>query len=311
MNGRVDVQLVDARSSTLLWTGATATHQGTPREDDLAPIIARIAGPFGAIAQAETARLTARTTGSYACLLRYFSHLKTRDAIEKKILFRCLDAPSDNVSLTSALTAVHAFAILEDKVWTDRTAQVALAEKFARQSLQENSEDAYAHYAMARIAYLESKCTAADYHAQRAIAANPYDAMIVTVIAGLSYQCGSPRAGTLLDRAYRIRNDNDVAMRGFLIFATISQGQEQRLKALGFASRPPPGAQLPGFLLTETLIAAAQGRQKEAATQWNEFKQLYPGAGPSDEDKLRPIVLSDPTRRLVLQLLRKNGVINS
>ena len=303
---QVDAQLTDMRTGTVVWTGSSPFDA---TDASLSPMVARIAGPYGAIAQTETARLTARDTGSYACILSYFEFVKTRDGAVKGRLGQCLQKPADEPRLAAPLDAIRSLATLESPNWSNRVALIEIAGHFARRAVERDATDAYAQYAVARIAYLRNRCTAGNFHADRAMLANPNDILVATAIAALASQCNHPRASAFLDQAFRIHTDGDVALRGFLVLAAMSLGQDDRLAELGSSIRPPPGPQLEAFLLVETLVATSQGRQAEAIAKWSEFRALHPNAGESDAEHLRMVVVSDPVRRRFLKILTERGVI--
>ena len=303
---QVDAQLTDMRTGTVVWTGSSPFDA---TDASLSPMVARIAGPYGAIAQTETARLTARDTGSYACILSYFEFVKTRDGAVKGRLGQCLQKPADEPRLAAPLDAIRSLATLESPNWSNRAALIEIAGHFARRAVERDATDAYAQYAVARIAYLRNRCTAGNFHADRAMLANPNDILVATAIAALASQCNHPRASAFLDQAFRIHTDGDVALRGFLVLAAMSLGQDDRLAELGSSIRPPPGPQLEAFLLVETLVATSQGRQAEAIAKWSEFRALHPNAGESDAEHLRMVVVSDPVRRRFLKILTERGVI--
>ena len=302
----VHAQLTDMRSATVIWSGSLpfSTEHGS-----LAPSVARIAGPYGAIAQAETARLTARDMGSYACILSYFEYVKTRDGAVNGRLKECLKLPADEVRLAATLDAVRSFRTLESRSWFNRTAQLETAAQFARRAVERDGADAYAQYASARIAYARNRCATGNYHADRAILANPNDIMIATALAGVAVQCDRTRASAFLDQAFRIRSDGDATMRPFLVVAAMLIGEDERVAELGGAIRPPAGPQLETYLISETMVAAAQGHRTEATAYWAEFRALYPDAGESDDARLRKVVAADPIRRRFLKVLADRGVI--
>ena len=302
----VDAQLTDLRTATVIWTGSSpfdAAHAS------LAPMVARIAGPYGTIAQAETARLTARDKGSYACILSYFEYVKTRDGAVKMRLEECLKLPADEVRLAAPLDAVRSLATIESRSLPDRAVQLETAAQFARRAVERDGADAYAQYASARIAYVRNRCVTGNFHADRAILANPNDIMIATALAGLAVQCDRTRASAFLDQAFWIRSDGDAAMRAFLVVAAMLLGYDERVAELGGAIRPPAGPQLETYLISETMVAAAQGHRAEAIAYWAEFRALYPNAGKSDDAHLRRVIAADPLRRRILKVLADRGII--
>lgn len=307
--GRIDAQLVNARSNMILWTDSVEHGDSADLRGSLQPMIAELVGPFGVIARTEAARLTPRSTGSYACLLRYFAFVKARDVQERDRVAHCLAQPVNERQLTATINAVRSFFTLESEFGTDGRSKMDAADRYAALAEEADANDPYTRFAKARLAYLQSNCAAGLFYADRAIAANPYDAMIVTILSGLTAPCSRERAAQMLDQAYRVRNDNDVTMRSSLIIATIAQGQNHRLRELGFVGRPPAGPQLPGYLLTQSLIAASLGQRTEAAAMWKELRALPSTPKISDDNLLKSIILSDSIRAHVLEVLRNGGAI--
>lgn len=306
-NDRVTIQLIDEQTGMIIWTDSVGVDNSADLREALAPLIAKIVGPFGVIARNQAAQIRPTSTGSYACILRYFAFYRTRDLGERDAISSCLAQPVDEPQLVATVNAVRAFYTMEASVWPDREAQFRTAERFARFANEADADDPYARYAKARLAYLRGRCPVGLHYGDMAVAANPYDAVIVTVLSSLTAACAPDKARQFLDRAYRIRNENDIATRASLTLATIVQGQERRLGELGFMNRPPAGPQLPNYLLTESLIAAAQGRRNDAKALWAEFRDLRPRA-TSDDERLKTVILSDPMRAQVLAMMRARGV---
>lgn len=307
--GRIDAQLVNARSNMVLWTDSVEQGNDAHLRSSLQPMIAELVGPFGVIARTEAARLTPRSTGSYACILRYFAFVKARDIQDRDRVARCLAEPVDERQLAATINAVRSFFTLESEFGTDSRGKMVAADRYAALAEEADANDPYTRFAKARLSYLQSNCAAGLFYADRAVAANPYDAMIVTMLSGLTTPCSREKAAQMLDQAYRVRNDNDVTMRSSLIIATIAQGQSHRLRDLGFVGRPPAGPQLPGYLLTQSLIAASQGQRTQAAAMWKELRALPSTPKISDDNLLKSIILSDPIRAQVLEVLRNGGAI--
>lgn len=306
----LETQLIDAPSGMILWTESVASIASSDLRASLGPMIAELVRPFGIIARTETARLPPDSSSSYACVLRYMDFLRSGRAGMRDRIAACLEKPADQPQLAATMAALRAFFTLEAQAWPDREAQLVRAEHYTRIAAQADAEDPYSHYARARLALLRERCADGLLYGDRAIAANPYDATIVTVLSGLVAPCSRTRGTALLDRAYRIRNDNDVPLRTPLVLATIAQRQEKRLSALSYLTPPPAGPQLPGYLLSESLIAASQGHLAEARRLWGAFRRLNPAIS-SDDGQVRTVVLPDPQRRAVLDYLQREGVTGS
>ncbi|MES2444079.1 MAG: hypothetical protein V4574_14720, partial [Pseudomonadota bacterium] len=307
-NNRITMQLIDTHTGMVMWTDAVTTKSSEDLHEAIAPSIAKLVGPFGVIARNQAAQLKPSTTGSYACLLRYFAFYRTRDLGARDGISTCLAQPVDEPQLAATVNAVRAFYTMEAGVWNDREAQLRAAERFVLQATEADADDPYARYAKARLAYVRGRCDVGLHYGDLAVDSNPYDVVIVTVLSGLTAACSPEKGAQFLDRAYRIRNDNDIATRASLTLSTIVQGQERRLGELGFMNRPAPGPQLPNYLLTESLIAAAQGRRDDARALWTELRTLRPLA-KSDDERLKPVILSDRLRGQVLDMMRTRGVI--
>lgn len=302
-------RLIDLHTSTLIWSGTANLSTNTAAvPDEIAPMIARLNGPYGVIARHETARLGDNNDGGYACLLRYFVFLQTRTGAETGQAAQCLKKPVGEQRLAATVFAVRAFFAIESTLGKERGQARQDAERFARLAMGANANDAYAQFAAARFAYLKSNCVSANTHTDHALAENPNDPLILAILAGLSHVCGYPQAEALLDRAFRVRSKDDVFSRPFLVFASVSQGKLDRIESLRTVARPAAGPLLQNYLLTETMVAAAQGRTAQASVLWREFAARYPGTGPTDEDKLRTIFLSDVLRKRALDFLTAKGV---
>jgi hypothetical protein len=305
---RVALKLVHLPEGTTLWSATMPLKSGDASKT-LSPAIARIAGPSGAVASAERDQTGAQVRGSYACMLSYIVHIQTREPDLRAGLDRCFAGPVTEPQLRAPVLAARSFYTLETATPATREWALTQAERLAQQSIQADPESAFAQFAMARISYFRDDCTAGNHHTRLAVAANPHDPMILAILAGLSHQCGFADARALLDRAFRIRDEGDLYVRGFLAFASISHGETGRLATLGLSVRPPPGPLLSRYLLIETLVASVQNRPVDARRTWREFRQGQPNLGATDAEALSTIVLSPRLRAQVLTLMADRGVI--
>jgi hypothetical protein len=305
------LRLSDSRSGTLVWSGAVDVPKDNGNlADILAPVIAHIAGPYGVISNQQTRKYEGSKSGGFACLLKYLAFQKSHDPAAQKQVGTCLAKPVNDNVLVPVIFAARAFFTLESITpQTKREAAIATALDFAHKAIDADSKNAFAHFAMARIAFLANDCETGRRHTSLAVAANPYDPIVVAVLAGLMYQCGFAEAEPLLERAYLIRADGLSFARLPLILAAISQQRYDRVAALGEPENRDRTGSKTYYYLCETLVEAALDHNAKAKSNWALFVSASHGENKSVNDLLKGFVLSEPLRASVIAFLRSKQVV--
>ena len=301
----VFLRLYDSRSRTMIWSREVQVpSQSKAIGDALAPILAEVNGPFGAIATHSTMIFNDDDHGGYSCLVRYFAFLKTRDDTLEKRVAACLQKPVEEPRLRATMLATRAFFSFETKSGQNNfDAALAEARTFASQAVVADPNDPVARYAMARQAYFSADCVSARYYTLKAVEANPNSPVIVGNLASLASQCAYKDADKLLDRAFLLQSGGNGNYRLLLVLAAISQNRADKLAELAEMSVSRSGSAQTNYYLTETLLAAAQNRSADAARNWKLFSGTFPADLKTPDQKMQKIILSPAARGMLLQYL--------
>ncbi len=307
------LRLTEADTKITIWSREMAI----PKEpesvaDALIPLLAEINGPFGIIATRGRTLFKDVNSGGYACLIKYFGFLKSRDHTIETQISACLQKPVEEIRLRATIFAARAFFALESqKGQKNPKAALIEARQFARRAVAADPNDGAARYAMARLAYFNADCVSARFYTKQAVEANPNSPIILGNLASLAPQCGYQDAGKLLDRAFLIHNDGDANDRLLLVLAALSQGRADKVAELSETNVLRSGNQRVPYYLTETLIAASQDRQQDAARNWKLFSDALPAQMTTPDQKLHRVILSPMMRRRLVGYLDSKGVFET
>jgi hypothetical protein len=310
--GQIFVRLADAKTGTLIWSTTKAVASPGGRIDaELASLISQISGPYGIIANEEARRHRDSFSPGYACMLQYLSFLASRDPISQPKVARCLRRPSPETGLEATRYAFLSSYMLEaENVGRDQKKAIVQAQAYAERAVRIDPNQGYAHFARARAAFVAADCTEGGRSARLAVAASPYDPIILGVLGGLVTNCGLAEGTAMLERAYSFRGPGESYARLSLILSAIRDNRLDRLRALSEAELPPTGSRASYYYLSETLIDAAQGDQKSARKNWARFQSSARPADPSPDAALATVILVPSLRARIALYLAVKGVID-
>ena len=310
---RLFLRLTDPRSGILIWSSAVMLpSQPDEMNIALAPLIARLGGSFGVIATNEVARHAQDQGPGYLCMLRYTQYEKTRDPSLRAGLDTCLRRPVAEQRLKPPILMARSFlALVPQAKGGDQAKAVRQAFGFANQAVKADANDSLAQFAQARLSFVTGDCVAGKRHTDLAVNANPYDPVLVAVLAGLMYQCGYPEAAPLIERAFLIRQSGSDYGRLPLILAMIAQGRTDRLALLAENAERQQGRDISYFFLCETLIDAATGKPVAAKANWQRFLRSNTARAAPVDSALRVLIASPALRQQVIEFLTAKGIILS
>jgi hypothetical protein len=304
------VRLADEDDRTLLWSTSVPITSHGSIEEDLAPLISQLSGPYGVIAGIEKRRLKASFAPGYPCLLQFLTFLSSRDTGARMKVYNCLMQPSSDTTLEATRYALLSMYHLEvGNVGVDPTQALPLAKRYAALAVAADPKHAYAQFAQARAALIGGDCARGLQSARLAADANPYDPIILGVLGGLLTHCGYREGDEFLEKAYRYRTGGESYARLSLILAAIRTGKLDRLPAMSEAAAPKFGAGVAYHHLCETMIAAALGDNARARSHWRMFASDGQGHIRDVDVALRQVILSPPMRSRVGTYLETQGVI--
>jgi hypothetical protein len=310
-SAQVFLQLTDEHSGTLFWTREARLEEAPASfAENIAPLVAEISGPYGAIAAHDTMLLGASNKSGYPCLLKYLQFLRSRDIALEANVAKCLEQPVAEKRLLPEMLAIRSFFALEGtRLGHNFNASMVTARRFAKEAIKADPGNAYARFAMSRLAYFDQDCKSAVYFTEQAIEANPNEPIILAVLASQAHRCDYPGAAELLDRALLVTGDNDTYSRLFLLLALVAQDQTDRINEIKDLALPNDGNNLDNYYLSETIIAAAKNQSGIARRYWTKFSRALPRAARSDDDKLRHIILSPALRNETLDFLTDKQIL--
>lgn len=303
-------RLNDASSSTIVWSTTQPMDSSKSMMDNIGPVIAQLTGPYGAIARNEAKLIKGNYAPGYPCLLHYLSFLQSRDPTLGSKVSRCLQEPSPETRLESVRLAFRAFYLMDSyKAAPNRATSLERALKISRQAAELDPKEAYAQFSVSRTYFIKNDCGSGRRYSQLAVAANPYDPIILGILGNFNALCGYEEGFDMLEKAYQYRVGGESYARLPLILATIRSNNLDRLLSLKDGAANRDGVGLAYHYLCETLIAAALGDVATARREWKQFVAASPRPRNSPDEMLRQVILADVIRAKVITFLITKGVI--
>lgn len=303
------LRLTTGNSSDLIWSTTTYIDPEKSPQQNLGPSISELSSPYGIISKREASKITPESDSGYACLLRYMTYVRTQDTKLRPDLAKCLAKPIGDSRLDAVRLAVRSFFVLETSNVQNRQLRLAAAKAFAAQSIASDPEEAYAHFAEARLRYAASDCAAGNAHTLHAMQANPYDPAILAVLGNLSAECGLEEGNEMTQRAFEMRTPGETFSRLSLILAGVRDNDRDRLIALSSSTNEGTAFSPAYYHLCETLIAAGIDQPDVAKAHWKKFAQIS-GNGKSANEMLAQVVISQRIRDRILGFLRQKAVLS-
>lgn len=301
----------DVQSDTVLWTRRiTLPIDPAKTKTAIVPLLGEMSGPVGAIALHQTNLTRGIDDGGYPCLLKYFEYIRTRSPVFEERLASCLDKPVAEDHVAATLLGIRGMLELErPAAQKDFVAATARGLTLARQAVALDPNDAWANFAMARLAYAAQDCRSASVYTARTMEANPNSPIFPAVLASLSPVCKYPGAEQILDQALLTQSPLYIRSRLLLVQAAIYMNQPEKIALVKDSELPETNLQKRYYYATETFIAASKGRTEEANQNWQLFSAVSDPESTSADAKLSAIIIIPALRAYALDYLRDAGVI--
>lgn len=305
------LNIEDVRTDTSLWSREVPLPAGGAATfNALVPILGEIIGPMGVLATHGNIVHSDTDSGGYPCLLKYFEFVRTREKPEENRVAACIEKPVKEQRMEATILAARSlFTYERSSARKDIAAASMQGLAFARAAVAADPNDGSANFALARFSYIIGDCVSARFYTDRTVETNPYNPMFMAVLAAGSDLCDYPDGEKLLDMAFLTQTPQYAQGRLLLTLAALGQGRPDRLAQIVGSDLPQSSYNRINYYLTETLIAAAQGRRADGVRNWQLYsKTIAPGSRTADE-KLRGIVVVPVLRRKLIAFLVKAGII--
>jgi hypothetical protein len=307
----VYLRLTEYETSNLLWSTTMSIKSGTPLKDSLGQAIAQLTGPFGVVAARENRLAQGKIGTGYSCLLGYLDNVAKNSGEVDDALSKCLTQENADAKLDAVRLALQSFHVIEKNTQgLDQKERIVRAMDLARQSIDADPKEAYAHFAMARIQFVSGNCSSGQQHSTHAVEANPFDPVILAVLGNFAAICGYPDGLVMLDKALAFRSPGESHARLSLILASIWQKRFDQLKTLREDGEQATGTSAAYHYLCETLIAAALDDTAAARVNWQKFRASPHKNSASDDAMLESVIMSADIRARILGFLQQKGVIS-
>ncbi|WP_430428679.1 tetratricopeptide repeat protein [Parasphingorhabdus sp.] len=276
----------------------------------LGPVVGRIAGVYGAIANDQRRYLDADQLRGYACVLRFDSYRTNRDAALLPVVDKCiLDSLQEDPQNGAILAAASFMSFLREQA-TGRKPDPETGAYYATRALLTAPDDATANFAVARAAFFSGSCVRGKEFAQRAVAINPYDADFQAQTGAYLFACDDPGATKYLRQAIALDPRGSIIAETAMVFTLVAEGKDR--EALLFAEKIVPSSTGVGpyYDLAMAMVYAKNGEIDKSRESWRRLKKSY-GNGEDEkvEELLSRVIVNDALVQRATSLLRSAGVV--
>jgi TolB-like protein len=282
---RVTVQLLDAKDGTHLWADTydrdlSASDIFAVQDEITEQVVGTIGSNWGVISRVRFAEIREKPTDSldaYECVLRvgaYYrddflatEHAKVRDCLE-----RVVKSDPDYADAWACLSRIY---IDEYRLnYNPRPNPLDRALKAAHRAVDSDSTHQGAHEALANSHFFRHELDAFFAEAERAIALNPNNAVMLARLGQRLNLAGDPRGILLVRKAMKLDPFHPTWFNFPIATYHFDKGEYE--EALAAARK----INIPGYFWPQIHLAAiygALGRQSEARSAVEELLRLYPG----------------------------------
>ena len=268
-------QLIDNDSDELIWSQQVTIGSGEDLEAELASVVINIAGPYGAIEQAELSKYRDDYSVGYPCILQFHQFIRYRDpaianSVRKCVIKSARQFPNDPYFLAMLAAAKS----ISQRFGSDSTID-APAMKIAQRAVQLDRNSALANFAVAQVAFFEGDCETGTTWGKRAVELNPLNSRIAGYLGLGMLGCNIPGGEEYAERALEMDSNTDLVVAAVVAFHKLQSGDAQgsrelSQKYMAGALRPEPGLEI-----TYILSSASLGNKAEARTMWKNHAARY------------------------------------
>ena len=282
---RVTVQLLDAKDGTHLWADTydrdlSASDIFSVQDEITEQVVATIGSNWGVISRARFAEIREKPTDSldaYECVLRVGAYyrddfLATEHAEVRDCLERVVKSDPDYADAWACLSRIY---IDEYRLnYNPRPNPLDRALRAAHRAVDSDPTHQGAHEALANSHFFRHELDAFFAEAERAIALNPNNAVMLARLGQRLNLAGDPRGILLVRKAMKLDPFHPTWFNFPIATYHFDKGEYEA--ALAAARK----INIPGYSWPQIFLAAIYaelGRPKQAQSAVEELLKLYPG----------------------------------
>lgn len=307
---RLYLMLWDARTGNQIWSEKLLLP---PSNEGLAyplrPIISTLIRPFGVIARQERLRKYAGGATGYRCLLEYEVYFRDRDPAQRNPIDRCIAETIRLDPMNAPALAAASFLAFDPAGGGGKPQDRVRAADLARRAVAADPYSAEAHVADARVAIVAGQCRRGTESADRALALNPYTPEVMGLIGFLLYQCGDPRAETMLRNAMTLDPDLPAFYSIALVLSLIEHGKIAEALDVADSLRPPGPGMAGQYAITQMIARTARGDRAGAIAQWPRIVAASGRADGPPDQVLGRFLFSHGFRAKLIAYLASKGAL--
>jgi TolB-like protein/Tfp pilus assembly protein PilF len=314
---RITAQLLDSKDGTHLWAETydrelSASSVFAVQDEVTEQVVATIAGAQGVISRARFAEIKEKPTESldaYECVLQFgaynrgslvaIGHAEVRDALE-----RAVKSDPGYAEAWACLSTIYTDEYRFN--YNPRPDPLDRALDAARRAVRLDPTNQPAHLALAAAYFYRHELDVFFAEAERTIALNPNDAIVLAGLGTRLHWAGDERGIVLVRRAMKLDPFHPTWFHVPIASCYFEKCEYE--EALAAARK----IDMPGYFRAHILLAAIYaelGRQSEARAALEELLKLYPGFTTVKLiEEWRKWNVSDDRTRHYVAALRKAGL---
>ncbi len=282
---RVTVQLLDARDGTHLWADTydrdlSASDIFAVQDEITEQVVGTIASNSGVISRARFAEIKEKPTDSldaYECVLQVGAYYRDNYIATEHVKVRgCLErAVKSDPGYTDAWAYLSQVYLDEYRFnYNPRPNPLVRALEAAHRAVDSDPTHQGAHFALADSYFLRHELDGFFAEAERAIALNPNNAVVLALLGERLNNVGDPRGILLVRKAVKLDPFHSTWFNFPIAQYHFDKGEYE--EALAAARK----INIPDYFWPQIYLAAIYGelgRQSEARSALEELLRMYPG----------------------------------
>lgn len=296
------VKLTEDQTAEIIWSEQVSLLDERQITDDLTKSVISIAGPYGAIAQAEISKNRDDFSPGYPCILQFHQFIRYRNLANVDPIAKCLKTtgtrfPNDPYVL-SMMAIANSIPRFENQLLSPDK-KVSLG----RRAVQMDRNNASANFAFAQISFSAGDCKKGVTWGKKAVELNPLNSRIMGYLGINMLGCALPKGEEFTARALAIDSNVDLSIVSALAIQMIQRGdakvaRQLSLQYLATATNPEPGLEL-----TYMISTAMMNEKQEARAAW---KRLVKSLGLPEGTPTSAVLsewISDPKLKNEIELV--------
>ena len=306
---KIDLRLLDAGSSEILWSREIGTADEDVLKLELDKAVVALAGHYGAIAQEEMSTLENNYAAGYPCLLQFDVYIRYREQAKLAPVRKCLQKSVERFSNDAHLLSVVAFAQNMSASANSRSHIKGLGMLLARKAEALDHNHAGANFAVSQSAFFAGDCSTGVAWGKKAVELNPLNSRISGYLGLYMIGCNLAGGESYATRALELDPNADLTIAAAVAFQMLKRGDADAARQLSSKYIASSTREEPALELTYILSSAMLNDKIEAKRAWKILAARYGLAETAPPREVLSKWIANPTLlNEIMKIVNRAGI---